>query len=107
MPYSRSVPAPPGAGALAFAWIGGALFVASLAAFLYLYEFRYTHHSASPSVGAFTFDVLLFTVFALHHSLFARSAAKAWLTRHVPRYLERSVFTWTASLLFLAVCLLW
>lgn len=52
-------------------------------------------------------NVTLFTVFALHHSLMARSGAKRWITRAVPVHLERSVYVWIASLLFLAVCLLW
>jgi protein-S-isoprenylcysteine O-methyltransferase Ste14 len=46
-------------------------------------------------------------VFALHHSGFARSGAKAWLARRLPRGLERSLYVWVASLLFLVVCLAW
>ena len=107
MSHSRTVPATPGTAALAFAWTGGAVFVSALAAFLYLYEVRYTHQVASPSMGAFTFDVCLFTVFALHHSLFARTAIKRWLAARLPVWLERSVYTWTASLLLLIVCVLW
>jgi len=52
-------------------------------------------------------DVVLFTVFALHHSVFARSGAKAWVRAHVPPALERSVYVWIASLLFLATCAWW
>jgi len=52
-------------------------------------------------------NVILFTIFALHHSVMARSGAKAWLTRFVPAALERSVYVWMASLLFLSVCLMW
>ena len=37
----------------------------------------------------------------------ARSGAKAWITRLVPQDLERSLYVWIASLLFLAVCWLW
>ena len=52
-------------------------------------------------------SVVLFTIFALHHSIMARTGAKAWITRLVPADLERSVYVWIASLLFLAVCLMW
>ncbi len=53
------------------------------------------------------FNVTLFTIFALHHSIMARTGAKAWITRLTPPVLERSVYVWIASLLFLAVCWLW
>ena len=52
-------------------------------------------------------NVALFTIFAMHHSVMARTGAKRWITRMVPADLERSVYVWIASLLFLAVCLLW
>src|SRR5262245_52922156 len=52
-------------------------------------------------------NVTLFTMFALHHSIMARTGAKRWITRLVPADLERSVYVWIASLLFLAVCLMW
>ena len=37
----------------------------------------------------------------------ARTGAKAWITRRVPPDLERSLYVWIASVLFLAVCWLW
>src|SRR6185295_1905998 len=52
-------------------------------------------------------DVLLFGVFALHHSLFARPRVKAQVARVVPDRLLRSVYVWTASLLLLIVLALW
>jgi protein-S-isoprenylcysteine O-methyltransferase Ste14 len=52
-------------------------------------------------------NLALFTLFALHHSLLARTGAKAWLARVVPPALERSIYVWTASALFAATCLLW
>ena len=108
MAYSRSVPAArPSGAALLFGWMGGALFAASLGVFFYSYELRYPRQIATPSVGAFTFDVLLFTIFALHHSLLARTPAKRWLARRAPVWLERPLFTWTASLLFIVVCIAW
>src|SRR5207247_1768729 len=52
------------------------------------------------------FDVLLFSIFALHHSVFARDFARVWLGM-IPAGLHRSVYVWVASLLLIVVCLLW
>ena len=93
----------------AFVWLGALVFVGSLLSFLVVYEFRLSG-PAPPGTAvtpAVLLDIALFTIFALHHSVMARSGAKAWLTRMVPRDLERSVYVWIASLLFLAVCWLW
>ena len=52
-------------------------------------------------------NVLLFTVFALHHSVMARTGARAWIARLFPPELERSIYVWIASVLFLGVCWMW
>jgi protein-S-isoprenylcysteine O-methyltransferase Ste14 len=83
------------------------MFVLSLATFLYSYAVRYERMSAPASASAVVADVLLFSGFALHHSILARSAAKRWVVRWVPAALERSSFTWISSLLFIVVCLVW
>ena len=93
-----------------FVWIGALLFALSLASFAVVYGIRLdlpAPATGQPAWPAITFNVVLFTVFALHHSLMARTGAKAWITRTVPAELERSVYVWVASLLFLAVCWLW
>ena len=105
----------PAVSALAFAWAGAALFAASLVWFVYSYVVRFdTLHAASgvPTVPRAwlrpaALDVLLFSLFALHHSVFARTGAKAFVLTMLPPYLERSVYTWIASALFLLVCSLW
>jgi protein-S-isoprenylcysteine O-methyltransferase Ste14 len=51
-------------------------------------------------------NVALFSAFALHHSLFAREAIRRPLIKAVP-HLERSIYVWAASLLFIVVCWLW
>ena len=93
----------------AFAWLGGVLFVVSLTSFVVVYGI--VLEQPWPETGATAetalFDIALFTVFALHHSVMARTGAKNWIKRAVPAALERSVYVWTASLLFLGVCLLW
>ena len=85
------------------------MFLLSLLSFIVMYEFRL--RTPAPDDGSATRDaianVVLFTIFALHHSIMARTGAKAWLTRIVPPDLERSVYVWIASVLFLAVCWMW
>jgi len=60
-------------------------------------------HAAADAIA----NVTLFTIFALHHSIMARTGAKRWITRIVPADLERSIYVWIASLLFIAVCVMW
>lgn len=93
----------------AFAWTGAFLFLLSLLSFGLVYGWRLrTPAPSSTAVWQDVFaNVLLFTIFALHHSVMARTGAKTWLTRRVPPALERSVYVWIASVLFLAVCWLW
>jgi methanethiol S-methyltransferase len=50
---------------------------------------------------------MLITIFAFHHSLFARERVKEWMGRRVAPSLLRSVYVWIASLLLMLVCLLW
>lgn len=92
-----------------FAWLGGALFVAALftGGRWFVVTLAQPGDAATPLAAALAWNVGLFSLFALHHSLLARSRAKAWIMRTVPPALERAVYVWIASLLFLAVCLLW
>jgi protein-S-isoprenylcysteine O-methyltransferase Ste14 len=94
---------------IAAAWCGAALFAASLTYFAYFYLVRLGSPAETPAeaLAPAVLDVVLFSAFALHHSLFARTGAKAWIARRLPPGLERSLYVWLASLLFLAVCLLW
>ena len=94
--------------ALAFAWAGAALFGTSLAVFAYVYlvPFGGTAHGG-PALPAALFDAALFSGFALHHTIFARHALRAWVARMVSAPLERAVYVWIASGLFLVVCLSW
>ena len=95
-------------GALAFAWFGAVLFISSLLLLVYAYFVTFGRvPPPGPAGRAVLIDVVLFSIFALHHSLFARSRLKLWMTRLVASDLERSVYTWIASLLLIAVVLLW
>ena len=96
--------------ALAYAWGAGAVFVGSMAYFLYFYGAVLTGEpagAARPVWRALLVDTLLFAAFAAHHSLMARSTAKRWLARMIPASLERATYVWIASLLFFAVCWWW
>jgi methanethiol S-methyltransferase len=90
-----------------FAWTGAIVFVLSLSYFLYSYwvVFGRTADGALRA-SAVIWDVALFSAFAAHHSVFAREPVRRRLARTVP-HLERSVYVWVASLLFIVVCWLW
>ncbi len=94
------------------AWAGALLFAGSLAGFAYFFGVVLGRAappaaSAVPDPAAIAFNIALFSVFALHHSVLARSGIKARLSRLIPPPLERSSYVWIASLLFIGVCALW
>ncbi|HKB12849.1 MAG TPA: isoprenylcysteine carboxylmethyltransferase family protein [Vicinamibacterales bacterium] len=92
--------------ARAFVWLGGALFVVALAWCAWWYLFEAGRDRPFGGGGAIAVDTALFTIFALHHSVFARDAAKRWLDR-IPPNLVRSVYVYAASLLLIFVCVAW
>ncbi len=85
------------------------MFLLSLLSMPALYLFRWGTPAADASTAARDAggNIALFTVFALHHSVMARTGAKRWITTLVPADLERSVYVWIASVLFLAACWFW
>jgi protein-S-isoprenylcysteine O-methyltransferase Ste14 len=87
---------------------GGLAFVASLLYFVvsYMWRFDAPADEASASIAA-AGNTILFSLFAMHHSLFARTGVKAWMRRTLPAALERSTYVWISSALFVAVCALW
>ena len=91
-----------------FSWLGGLWFVASLAVLLYSYFVTFGRPAPGDRrMSAVVLNVVLFSVFALHHSVFARTGAKAFVRRHIPPAIERSAYVWIASILLTAVCVLW
>ena len=107
-----------------FVWLGGGLFVASLAYCAYAYLFVWAEpapvfdalasndllRDLGPTLSrrlSIATNVVLFGVFAIHHSLFARERIKAWTLSLAPVRVQRSIYVWAASLLFLLVCASW
>ena len=90
------------------AWVGAALFAASLLYFLFSYAVTFREITpGTPDVQAVAWNVALFVAFAAHHSLFARARVRARVARTVSPTLERSMYVWIASLMLIAVCFLW
>src|SRR4029077_11091267 len=90
-----------------FVWLGGAVFVGSLIVCLWWVVAVLGRPAPPAGAEAWIWNVLLFSAFAAHHSMFARDNVKRWLADVVPAELVRSVYVWTASLLLILVCLLW
>lgn len=88
------------------AWLGGGLFGASLtltAWWYFLASGRPAPFAGWTPIGV---DALLLTMFAAHHSLFARDFLKRALT-FIPPPLLRSSYVWVASVLLIAVIRFW
>ena len=99
---------PSPAPASVFAWAGAALFAASLGYFLFTYAVTFGRVATGEvTLRDLVWNLLIFTVFALHHTLFARLRIRDAIARTVPAGLERSVYVWVASALLIAVCWWW
>ena len=90
-----------------FVWLGGVMFVTSLAVCVWWYLFVLGQPSLRMGWLPIVVDAILVTVFALHHSVFAREPIKRAMASAIPERLLRSVYVWIASLLLILVCLLW
>jgi protein-S-isoprenylcysteine O-methyltransferase Ste14 len=91
------------------AWLGGAVFVASLAltAGWYIWWLgRGIEGADGGGIPALVVDAVLVSVFAGHHSLFARDPIRRRLT-FLPPSMVRSFYVWVASLLLIAVIGFW
>lgn len=102
-----TTPRPRTLAASSFAWVGAGLFAASLGWFVFSYFVRFPALTPrGTTAGAVIWDVALFTIFALHHSLFARDGVRVRIERLFPGH-ERPVFVWVASLVLAGVCAAW
>lgn len=91
------------------AWAGGAVFAFAIAycAVFYFVDLGRPRAPHPDPMRAAAANVGLVLLFALHHSVMARSWAKAVVVRVVPVRLERSAFVWVSSALLAVVCFLW
>ena len=88
--------------------VGGALvFVVALATGTWRFIMLGTPPQEGPLVEGLLINALLFSAFALHHSVLAREPVKTRVANLVSPSLERPTYVWVASLLFIAVCLAW
>jgi protein-S-isoprenylcysteine O-methyltransferase Ste14 len=90
-----------------FVWLGGALFVLSLAFCAWSYVVVMGRLAPATGWTALAIDAALLTLFAFHHSLFAREPVKDVIARMIPADLVRSFYVWIASTLLILVCALW
>ena len=97
----------PSAAERMFVWGGAALFVASLSYTLFRYDESFRQVITGPLTSApVLWNTALFSVFALHHSVFARTGVRTYIARRFAS-LERSIYVWVASALLIVVCALW
>src|SRR5438552_3230149 len=90
-----------------FVWAGGAMFVGSLSLTAWWYAVRFAEDRPLNGWIPIAIDALLITVFALHHSAFARESSKRLVASVIPAHLSRSVYVWIASVLLVAVDVCW
>ncbi|TAK17043.1 MAG: isoprenylcysteine carboxylmethyltransferase family protein [Acidobacteria bacterium] len=89
------------------AWAGAALFLLSLVHFLWRYFFTFGAPALGAGSDAVLVNVALFSAFALHHSILARTGVKALVNRAIGEDNERTLYVWVASLLFIGVNAFW
>ncbi len=95
--------------ALAIAWTGLLVFMVSLNGGFIAFFVRMGVSSGEPerAITNAVINGLLFTCFALHHSLLARTGAKRGVVSLVGPRLERSAYVWVASVIYIAVWWFW
>jgi protein-S-isoprenylcysteine O-methyltransferase Ste14 len=95
--------------AVLIAWSAAIAFAASLAYLVYFYAVTLANPAGDPdrNVAHIAINTAAFAIFAFHHSVMARTSAKQWLARIVPRRFERATYVWVASALAVGFCVAW
>jgi len=86
--------------------LGFALFMSAIG-YLGWWWWRLPLAPEAPLWPATLLDTLLFSAFALHHSVLARPFAKRVVERVFAPHLVRSSYVWVASLLLIGLCVVW
>ncbi len=94
---------------------GVAVYLLFLATFLYLIGFIGNFFvplsidvgPTVPVAEAVVTDLLLVALFGFQHTIMARTRFKLWLTKLIPQPAERSTFVLSATLVLIAIVLLW
>ena len=87
--------------------LGLVVFMASLALLAWWWTVVAGRSEAAGGPAAAVVDALLFSAFALHHSVLARPWAKRKVQRVLPDDLVRTSYVWIGSLLLIGMCLFW
>src|SRR5262245_59738634 len=90
-----------------FVALGSGLFVAALARTIWHYFGELGAIRPFGGASAVLFDVLMFSAFAAHHSLFAREPIKRAVRAVVGESAVRPLHVWIASVLLIVVCGSW
>jgi protein-S-isoprenylcysteine O-methyltransferase Ste14 len=97
----------PSSARRAFAAGGALAFGLSVAYVGWAYLTRFDRVPGPWNLEAATIDAGLFTLFALHHSLLARTGLKRLLMTALPADCVRPLYVWVASLLLALVVFAW
>ena len=99
---------PPERGQLVFAWGGVVAFALASSYFLFSLLVTFARPAPDgPRLGPVLTNLLAYTAFGLHHSVFAREGVRAWVRQTVGPGVERTIYVWTASLLLALLCRIW
>ena len=90
-------------------YVLGAASLVYLVAFLFNLYVPLSIDSGTPEnpLIAAVINLALIILFGLQHSVMARPAFKQWLTRRIPKSMERSTYIGMTAMVTFSLCLLW